>query len=422
MAIFVRNVATSPKPFSLAEAAGGAATVSGSAGSAVVEPGVSPCMAEPVTRHALKPPADSFQYLTCGIDSLYFGIYVIWGEDWSNILKILENLKQKAQGSDGIIEESTPGRKYIFLPGGMPPNYRYHLKFSEYSLFLSKTEHATQSPNAYLQINSEALWKLGMEYTLDLLYADLRYLGGQMAGAIPSRIDICADFKLDSGLTLPFLQDHVVCRSRDLISYTSGDILETCYFGSAAAPIRLRIYDKGKEVLKKGTKLWFRDIWGTEDFEGVWRVELQLRREALKQFDINKTEDIWNKLGSIWAYLTTEWFSLRVPDNDRTKRRAIHPWWQDVSECSNRLGPERDIQRVYRQDSQASVEWFVSHIAGCLPSFAARLNISDYREAIMALGKRLYFHWDKKNFESEFLKRSIKLGRLEPLEGSHGFK
>jgi hypothetical protein len=83
---------------------------------------------------------------------------------------------------------------------------------------------------------------------------------------------------------------------------------------------------KGKEVLKKGTKLWFAEVWGTEDFSNIWRVEYQLRRAALKQFNVNNTRDIWKKLGGIWNYLTTEWFSLRLPDNDKVERRTVHPW------------------------------------------------------------------------------------------------
>jgi hypothetical protein len=88
-----------------------------------------------------------------------------------------------------------------------------------------------------------------------------------------------------------------------------------------------------------------------------------------------------------------------------------------VIDCSDRLGSERGITREFRKDIVASVEWYVAHIAGCLPSFAARLNVKDFREAILELGKKLYYHWDKKNFESEFIKRAIKLGNQLHREG-----
>ncbi|MBU5639103.1 replication initiation factor domain-containing protein, partial [Geomonas sp. Red69] len=82
-------------------------------------------------------------------------------------------------------------------------------------------------------------------------------------------------------------------RSRDVRPIIKAGILETCYFGSPAAPIRIRIYNKGKEVLKKGEKLWFADMWGTDDLEDIWRVEFQLRRAALKQFKVNDFSDLW---------------------------------------------------------------------------------------------------------------------------------
>ena len=376
-------------------------------------------MAESVTRHALMPPAEQFQYLLCGVDSLYVGLYVDWEKCFSKVQAILEKYKQTAQGTDGIVLESTPGRMYVFLPGGKPPNYRYHLKFSEYSLFISITEHAKQSPNVYLEINAEALWKFGILYNLDLVYEDLKYFNGKVDRIVPSRLDLCADFKLESGLTLPFLQQHAVCRSRDLATFIKGDTLETCYFGSASSPIRLRIYDKGKEVFKGGTKLWFADLWNCDDFNNIWRVEFQLRREALKQFHIDTIDHLWDDLGGVWRYLTNEWFSLRLLDNDRTNRRPLHPWWEEVTACSDKLGTDQQVCREFRKGSDASAQWFIAHIAGCLPSFAARVNARTYQDAILKLGKKLILHWKGKDFEKEFLKRAIKLGTIMEQQGGN---
>jgi hypothetical protein len=188
--------------------------------------------------------------------------------------------------------------------------------------------------------------------------------------------------------------------------------LETCYFGSPAAPIRLRIYDKGKEVLKKGEKLWFADLWGTNDLENIWRVEFQLRRPALKQLKINDFEDLWQRPGGVWNYLTNEWFSLRLRDNDRQDRRTVHPWWLEVQACAERLGKDIRVRRDYSSNSHASALFFISHIAGCLPSFAVRVKTRDFKEAILSLGKALYEHWSKRDFDSEVVKRAIKLGQV----------
>ena len=371
-----------------------------------------PDMAEPVTRHALIPLLDNFQYLLCGFDSLDLGLFVEWGTDWLVVLRALQGFKEKAQKIGEVVEETSPDRKCVFFPNGKGDNYTYHLQFPEYHLYIAKTEKFTNSPNVYLSINSETMWNKGVDHALNLVKEDLRFFGGKIDSILPSRLDICADFKLSPGVTLPFMEEHTVCRSRDLRPIIKGGILETCYFGSPAAPIRLRIYDKGKEVLKKGEKLWFADLWGTSDLENIWRVEFQLRRPALKQLKINDVEDLWQRPGGVWNYLTNEWFSLRLRDNDRQDRRTIHPWWQEVQACADRLGKNIRVRRDFSSNSHASALFFIAHIAGCLPSFAVRVKTRDFKEAIFSLGKALYEHWGKRDFDSEVIKRAIKLGQV----------
>jgi len=182
--------------------------------------------------------------------------------------------------------------------------------------------------------------------------------------------------------------------------------------------VRLRIYDKGKEAQKKG-KAWFPHLWGRDTFTDVWRVEFQLRRPALKQFGVNTVDELRQKMGGIWEYLTGEWFSLRWKDDERQDRRSIHPWWQDVQSCAGKLGPATQVQRIFASDLLASVDWYVSHIAGCLPSFAARLGIHDFNDALNRLGNEVTLYWFDRKYNEEFKKRSIKVGRpLDEIGGA----
>lgn len=373
-------------------------------------------MAEPVTRHALIPPAQNFQYLLCGFDSLDIGLFVEWGDDWATVLKSLYASKEQAQKIGEILREISPGRSCVILPGGKGDNYAFHLHFPEYHLFIAKTEKFSTSPNVYLSIKAEAMWGKGFTSALDIVSADLRSFGGRIDDILPSRLDICADYRISPELTLPFLEKHAVCRSRDVRPIIKGGILETCYFGSPAAPIRLRIYNKGKEVLKKGDKLWFLDLWGVEDPQDIWRIEFQLRRPALKQFKINDVHDLWKRAGGLWSYLTNDWFSLRFHDNDRQDRRSIHTWWQEVQMCADRLGTAQKITRDLNSSSHASAMFYIAHVAGCLPAYAARVKTPDYKEAILSLSKAVYEHWSRRNFGCEYTKRAIKLGH----GGAHG--
>lgn len=419
MAIFVSNPEERARIIpSLNESAGGeAATVSGSAGSAVAEPADSPSMAEPVTRHALMPPAQDFQYLLCGFDSLDIGLFVEWGDNWPVVLRTLQQLKDHAKKLGEVVEETNLGRNYVIFPNGKGDNYAFHLQFPEYHLFIAKSEKFSSSPNVYLSINSRTMWGKGIAYALDLAAKDVKYFGGKIVEVLPSRLDLCADFKLSPGLSLPFLEEHAVCRSRDVRPIIKAGILETCYFGAPAAEIRIRIYNKGKEVLKKGEKLWLADMWGTDDFQDIWRVEFQLRRAALKEFKINDFPDLWRRAGGLWKYLTEDWFSLRSLDNDRQNRRSIHPWWLEVQHCADRFGNGQHITRDFSTGAQASALFYIAHIAGCLPAFAARTGTRDYKDAILTLGKALYEHWSRRDFDKEFIKRSIKLGHAVAIGG-----
>ncbi|GFE58740.1 replication initiation factor domain-containing protein [Geobacter sp. AOG1] len=398
------------------EAPGGTAAVSGSAGSVVAKPVASESMAESVTRHAQNPVAENSKYLLSGIDSLDLGFYVAWMGNWEKTSQQLDQKKEEAQGTDGILDQATSGRDFLHLPSGKR-NYRYHLQFPEYHIFIAKSEEFTDMPNVYVSINSEMLWKSGLSTALELLEDDLSHYGGIIKAIQPSRCDLSVDFKIPGGLSLEFLQNHRVSRSRETTFYFNEDVLGTYYLGDSNAPIRLRIYNKGNEVLKKGTKLWFGapEFWDDTTFQDIWRVEFQLRRTALRQFGVNTMDDLGAKLGGIWKYLTGSWFSLRLPDNEKAERRTVHPWWDDVR--INRLGEALIIKRMYKGYSSTSVGWYVFHIAGCLPSFAARVNARTYQEAILKLGKHLIDHWKGRDFEKEFLKRAIKLGTIMQEEG-----
>lgn len=377
-------------------------------------------MAESVTRHALFPLQQGFEFLLAGIDSLDLGVYVAWEASWPLTLAKLQNLKEQSQGKNGFPDQTPRGRTFLHLPSGKPPNYRYHLQFAEYHLYLAITNPPGKSPNAYLSFNSKALWQLGIYRSVALLHGDLKELGGRVEEIKVSRVDLAADFHIPGGFTLDFLNSHKVSRSRAVSHYATGDKLETFYVGAPGGHIRLRIYDKGKEIGKSG-KEWFLGLWGREGPEDVWRVEFQLRRETLKDLGVDNLDDLLSRLGGIWRYLTEEWFSLRQLDNEKQDRRTLFPWWKVVQEI-NRFGLADVLKRKESEETLASVEWYVSHIAGCLPSFAARIGSKDFNDALNRLLNEVRQYWFSKDYSGELAKRILKLGNnlnLEELRYDH---
>jgi hypothetical protein len=398
------------------EGAGSFAT--SSTGMEALIPSTSPTrMAKSVTRHVQNPPAETFQFLLCGIDTLDLGLFVTWDANWKRTKTFLDEKKQASQGTTGLIDRSDIGREFLHLPSGKPPNYRYQLLFPEYRLYIAISDKPGKSPNVYVSLLAETLWHVNITTILELLEFDLDNIGGTIERVQPSRLDLCADFKVNPLPTYLFIQEHRVSRSHKNRPYLDGDTLETYYCGSGTSPVQVRIYDKGKEI-RKSKKQWFLPIWGIDDPDGVWRVEFQLRRAFLHQYRINKLDDLWQKLESIWNYLTDEWFSLRLPDNEKTERRTVHPWWKAVQECRGRFGDGIDARRNYSSDTVEPIQRTLSHIMGRIISIAALNGIKDREAAIQNVTDLLSKHMDDRKFEEEYQKKSIKLGYRGTLGGS----
>ena len=420
MAIFVScidNCKTLLEHPSLTELAGVAATVSGSAGSAAAESVDSPSMAEPVTRHAQNPTVSNFQFLLCGIDTLDLGLFVVWDTTWDKTKAYLAERKDEAQGTPNLLCKTDIGREFLFLPGGKAPNYRYHLHFPEYHVYVAISDQFGRSPNVYVSINAETLWHLNFADILGLIKIDLGFLGGTVERIQPSRCDLCADFKISLPPDLTFIQQHRVSRSHKNRPWLDGDVLETYICGSPKSPVQIRIYDKSKEI-QKTNKQWFLPLWGVDSAEGVWRVEFQLRRTLLHQYRINTLDDLWQKIGAMWEYLTNEWFSLRIPDDEKTERRTVHPWWLAVQECRERFGDLSDTRRTFTTDTVEPIQQTLAHICGRLVSIAAQEGIKDRMKAICHLSELIYARMDDEKFKSEYKKKSIKLGYRGEIGGS----
>jgi len=116
-----------------------------------------PGMVESVTRHASTPLVPEFQFLTCGIDTLDLGLYVTWGSDWKRRLISLDKIKKQARRKGGVLVNLPTGRKCIFRPNAKGENYRFHLQFEAYNLFIGKAAKPGTTPNVYIHQRQDPL-------------------------------------------------------------------------------------------------------------------------------------------------------------------------------------------------------------------------------------------------------------------------
>ncbi|MCX5852940.1 MAG: plasmid replication initiation factor [Deltaproteobacteria bacterium] len=370
-------------------------------------------MMESVTHHASTPHVEEFQFLMCGIDSLDLGVYVVWGSDWKRRLRSLDKRKQQARKEGGLRIHLPSGRICIFKPGGKGENYRFHLQFEAYNLYIGKAARPGSSPNVYLSISAKTLWLNGIETAVSWITEDLKTIGGGKIQFVQvSRVDLCADFWVPGGLSYKFLLSHKVTRNDKGKLFLDKNELQTYYVGDAKSPLQLRMYNKGVEVKKDGIKLWFLDLWQRESTEDIWRIEFQVRRPALKQFGINSLDDLKEKQAGVWLYLTSKWFSLRLSNNEKAERKTIHPFWCAVQDCFKEHAPDNEVKREYRSAGAVSPEWHLSHIDGCLSSFAALLGITNRADALHELQRRLTKRNNARDFETACIKKAIQRGTL----------
>ena len=397
--------------------ADGAAGFASSAGTPGGPAAVPSSMASSVTRHALNPPVENFQFLLCGIDTLDLGLFVTWDDQWHQTREMLEARKQQSQEGKSAPESTDLDRQFLFLPSGKQPNYRYGIKFQEYLVFIAKSDSYRNSPNVFVSLSSSLLWHEPFATILELLALDLDHFGGTIDRIQPSRCDLSVDFRLVPPPDLPFFDQHRVSRSRYVNTHSTGGILETIYSGSPGSPVRIRIYDKGKEI-QKSNKHWFLDLWGIVDSENVWRVEYQLRRSFLHQYRINILDELWAKIGTIWAYLTTEWFSLRLPDNDKAERRTIHPWWVAVQEAGELLGVNNGGRRQFDSDNPQAIDKILPHVFSRMITVAALSGIKDRKESIHKLGELLERFGSDATFQGKLQEKLVRLGYRGILGGA----
>ena len=348
-----------------------------------------------------------------GIDSLDLGLYVEWRSDWKRRLDVMDKMKQKSREKGDQVINLPSGRKCIFKPGGKGENYRFHLQFEEYNLYIGKAAQPKSSPNVYLSITAKTLWLDGIDKALSWIAEDLKIIGGGSIKFVKvSRVDVCSDFLIPGGLSYEFIRTHKITHNKKERIFLGHDQLQTCYIGDTKSPTELRIYNKGLEVTQEGTKLWFLDLWKRETPDDIWRIEYQLRRDALKKSGINSIDDLRKKQTALWSDLTTKFFSLRMPDNEKAERRTIHPFWHAVQQSFGQSIPGNEIHRIYRQEAVAPVEWYLSHIDGCLSSLAAFKGITNRNDAINELHKLLQRRNNEKEFETACIKKAIQRGTL----------
>lgn len=328
--------------------------------------------------------AGPLRVLGRGVDTVYLAA---WCSPRPEVRRILIAARDWAKGGEEVYIQSGVMRWRVLEHGRSP----YAVVLEGPACTLSVSHHDSETiPSVYVQVRSAWLHRNGPD---DVVTRIDRLLSRWCSGGVAlhvSRIDLYADVQgLDlDGLEVP--RGAWVGRSRWRSTWWESDDERRAalgeqrqrdedaggctlhYFGThhtggmfGRGDIAVRYYDKTREIRTSG-KGWLRGIWADAGWDGgqVWRVEVQVRGEALRDMVAASTcrqavqytdgrgaagegavthGHAWpmvrRAFGGIWRYVVGRpdapaggWISLRVPSATQKQRTRwpVDPRWRHL--------------------------------------------------------------------------------------------
>lgn len=328
-----------------------------------------------------------------GVDSLYLSFA---GHVDEVLVDLLEGLKLEAQAEGAPVPfRLGDGPASVVHPMGSG-HYRYWIHCSDFDVYVSRNGRL---PPVYVKLASAYMHQLGPEMALREADAFVRStLTAGLAPPAASRIDLYADFQGWVPTELDYR--HFVTRARksvvyfqDARGYFDGRSFTGYQFGRDQMVARL--YDKGREVVQSGKDAWMREVWGPrlDPQLPIWRLEFQLRREAIASFNVGAAEEAVACRQDFWSYGTADWLSLRVPTLDQQRDRwPVRSEWQALENVSIGVRENGLIRRRIREREEAKL---VAGATGYITSLAAIHNLRELDPALQLTGRKVVEHLER---------------------------
>jgi hypothetical protein len=354
------------------------------------------------------PPRPDAKVVAVGVDSLYMAFHIDLSKDLTDVLEAHKKWAQK--GHRSII--SLGGVRWTVKPSSAGRRYPYLLS-SEIALVGVSDSKSKNVPAIKLQLKSRFLWwkknpAEAARWALGL--AESLHEGKEPPKFVLSRMDLCTDlvgidFKgtdIEEFVMRPRRRTRFLREEKDrddkrdwtdsfggdedeterAEEHWSGLSLSGYVFGRGA--VSCRIYDKTREISEASReKIWFRPIWARNGWVGserVWRVELQLRREMLKELVSSTTGELLNiddidkldtLVGALWTYGVggrsghTAWMSWRDPSEAKQKTRwPIREEWRTIQRAEWGGGSMVEDDLLRWKQRAAQFEALVPQLAG----------------------------------------------------------
>jgi len=308
--------------------------------------------------------------ISCGVN---------WGDNFDNLMKVLELRKQESRVNGGDCAARFGDFVLAVGPAGFSAGgyVAYQLAGSGIRLGVASTRSPYgETPNVYVNMGSAVLmYNDGIEPVWWHVQEVIKAMGGELVWHKVSRVDVCVDlWDVEVREIHEEYRQGCVTRAKYKVTYEWG--LQLSGFVLGKGDVQLRVYDKRLECERDPTK-W--DILTArrcpEDWDGrcCTRVEFQLRREFLKSFGVETITDWIAYRASIADYLVTEWCRICEPISDRTHttRAALSALWERVqTEFALWTGQVGIVRRCYK-DVAYNGEALLRMAVGCLGRIVA---------------------------------------------------
>ncbi|MGO9335105.1 MAG: hypothetical protein ACLQCU_13845 [Acidimicrobiales bacterium] len=326
-------------------------------------------------------PVGTLRELASGIDALYLSARAELPADFLSYLEL---------SRDWATEMRRPvpceiGGTYFGMAGHGWGKYRFCLDHPMARLGFSTSRHL---PAVRVQPRAEYLHAEGPESVVAAMRALLKHDLGDVFFSV-SRVDLFADWQ---GWNLTLDDAHrFVCRADTRRTYEVGGTLTGFEFGGRKTKtFSARLYDKTADVAVKGSDWWL-EVWGERYVPGlpVHRLEFEVGRQGLVDFDLDTPGSVLATTGDLWAYATKDWLTFRSPTADATRSRwPLAREWLAVQQATlthRSVG----IDRLRSARRSTSIARLLPGLNGYMASLAALTDAEGIDDIAGAIGQHL---------------------------------
>ena len=328
------------------------------------------------------------------IDTLSFALdYKDYNDFISNYIDELKQKKEIARinKSDFNNEKSLieiNGLTFDVMPNGSP-GYAFILHNSDYEIqFASVRSNNKDNYPVFIKIKQAPLWALGVKKAYNNVLFWLKDIFAFPIAEKINRADLCCHTDMIDFARYDYF--YFKTRANKKNTRINGSTINGFEFGVRDSLIYCRVYDKTLEVSEHKNKSWFNDIWldNGADINKVWNVEFELKRDFLREYNIETVSDFLMYSKSIWQYLTNQWIVLTLNDCSRLENSTVLNEWSELSSGFLELGNKQFIRK--EKQLAADKQAIIAQTFGYIRSYAAFDNISDLSTAVELLLADLY--------------------------------